>query len=189
LKDCLYELVSNGSAYFPKYNFITGESIRRGKIMRFPENGIIIVEGIHALNPLLTEDAFIKNSIKLYVCVFTEFALGGRVLLTAHELRLTRRILRDCITRGITPEQSVDVWKHVLGGEEKYIKPFIGSADFVIDTTHDYEPLVYKKLIMPKLRNIVEAVPQNMLGDYEKFGEIDKNLIPADSMLNEFVVR
>ena len=188
LKSCVRELLTKREAFFPRYDFLTGESIRMGKKVYLREKEIIIIEGIHALNPVITEDPIFQKSLKLYVCVFTNFAYQGIIYLTAIELRLTRRILRDCMTRGATPDYSISMWKNVLDGENKYIKPNIGNADFVIDTTHAYEPLIYKDLILPKLYACENPVPGNLISDYEMFESEDAHVIPKDSLLNEFVI-
>ncbi len=188
LKTCIRDLLEKKETYFPRYDFLTGESIRMGKRVRLRENEVIIIEGIHALNPVIVNDPIFKKSLKLYVCVFTNFADHGRIYLTARELRLTRRILRDCMTRGATPDYSISMWKNVLDGENKYIKPNIGNADFIIDTTHAYEPLIYKDLILPKLRACENPVPGNLISDYELFISEDAHVIPKGSLLNEFVI-
>ena len=189
LKQCIGTLLKDGKAFFPRYDFITGESIRRGKIVNMDKNDIIILEGIHALNPVITHDPIFKNSLKLYVCVYSNFSYRGRVYLTPRELRFTRRMLRDCMTRGSTPEHSLKMWKHVLEGENLYIKPYIDDADYVIDTTHGYEPLLYKDLIIPKLMQLKDnPIIANMMRDYGLFDGINQDVIPADSLLNEFVI-
>lgn len=188
LKACVGELLEKGSAYFPQYDFISGTSIRNGRKVELAKNGIVIVEGIHALNPVITEDENMKGSVKLYVCVFSNFVDNGSIFLTARELRLTRRILRDCLTRGSEPAHSIKVWHHVLRGEDLFIKPYMGSADFVIDTTHAYEPFVYRDLILPKLHGILSEVPQDLAADYGKMTSLSPDVIPKDSLLNEFVV-
>lgn len=188
LKSCIKELLTKREAYLPRYDFLTGESIRMGKKVKLKENEIIIIEGIHALNPVITKDPIFKKSLKLYVCVFTNFAYQGRIYLSARELRLTRRILRDCMTRGATPDYSISMWKNVLDGENKYIKPNIDNADFIIDTTHSYEPLIYKDLILPKLYACENPVPGNLISDYEMFSSQDAHVIPDGSLLHEFVI-
>lgn len=188
LKHCLFSLLADGEAIFPVYEFCTGTSKRYGKKVKLPKNGLVIVEGIHALNPILTADERLADALKLYVCVFTNFVCKDRVL-TAQELRLTRRILRDCLTRGTSPAKSIAMWRGVLKGEDLYIKPYISDADFVIDTTHDYEPLVYRDLILPKLKDVFSEIPANMFEDYRLFDVLPPEIIPPDSLLNEFVIR
>ena len=92
------------------------------------------------------------------------------------------------MTRGATPDYSISMWKNVLDGENKYIKPNIDNADFVIDTTHAYEPLIYKDLILPKLKACENPVPGNLISDYELFISKDAHVIPKGSLLNEFVI-
>ena len=189
LKECVGTLLKKGKAFFPRYDFLTGESIKRGRIVNMGKDDILIIEGIHALNPVLTKDPLFKDSLKLYVCVYSNFSYKGRVYLTPKELRLTRRILRDCMTRGSTAAQSLKMWKHVLEGEDLYIKPYIDDADYVIDTTHGYEPLLYKDLILPKLMRLKDnPIVENMIRDYGLFDGINQDVIPSDSLLNEFVI-
>ena len=187
LKSCVKELIENKEAYFPTYDFITGESKLHSNKLELNDNTIIIIEGIHALNPILTEDFYFQKSLKIYVCVFSNFVKDENVILEAKNLRLTRRILRDSATRGFSPERSIELWNNVLKGEELYIKPFINSANFVIDTTHPYEALVYKDLITKKLINISNEISKSLLDSYHNFESIDKKYIPKNSLLNEFV--
>lgn len=188
LKKCVKELIENKEAYFPTYNFITGESKLHSKKIELKDNTVIIIEGIHALNPILTEDYYFQKSLKIYVCVFSNFVRDEDIVLEAKNLRLTRRILRDSATRGFTPERSIELWNNVLKGEDLYIKPYINNANFVIDTTHPYEALIYKDLIIPQLINISNETSKSLLNSYQNFESLDKKFIPKNSLLNEFVI-
>ena len=181
------DMFNKGEALMPVFNFITGEREKDYKKIVLNENTIVIMEGIHALNPILFrkhEDAMYR----IYICVNTNFEYDYQLLIPAKTLRLMRRLIRDYRTRGMTLEATLKIWKNVLDGEELYIKPYKNTANYLINSTHAYEPLMYAKHLLPMLK----AQPQSKMGDklinmLEKCEKLDSSLLPENSLLHEFL--
>ena len=182
--DDLYE---KGEANMPTFNFVTGCREKEYKKINLDANTIIIMEGIHALNPIV----FKKHSecmYKIYICVNTNFIMDDKTVLPAKKLRLMRRLIRDKRTRGMSLERTFDLWQNVLAGEDVYIKPYKNRADFLINSTHAYEPLMYAKHLLPALRE-EKQIPAvtNLIEMLELCETMDASLLPADSLLHEFL--
>lgn len=189
--DCLNkfidELYANKKAQMPVYNFITGLREEKGVNVEIDDNTIVVIEGIHALNPsLITKHQ--DSMFKVYICVDSNFNECDKLTIPAQKLRLMRRMIRDYYTRGRTIEKTLDTWQEVLDGENKFIKPFKTQADAIVDSTHMYEPLMYATHLFPLLSSatkcpeVVELM--NMISDCEK---LDSSLLPPSSLLHEFL--
>ena len=185
LNKFLNDLIENKCAYMPKYNFITGKREENYTKLTIDKNSILIIEGLHALNPTL-----IKNHdgeiYKVYICVMSNFNLGEKTILNYTQVRLLRRLIRDYYTRARSIEQTLKTWNEVLDGEKKNIDPYKNQADYFVDSTHMYEPLLYAKYLMPLIsENSQETLEiKTKLNNFE---QIDKNIIPENSLLREFI--
>lgn len=186
LKIFINDLLTKKSAKMPIYNFFEGRPEEEKEDVVVDNNTIIIFEGLHALNPAIIKNN--KNVLKLYISLTSDYVLDGKVVLTAQDVRLMRRITRDHYTRGYNPEETLNLWKNVIDGEKKYILPFKNLAKYTINSSHSYEPLLYanytKKIIKEhetnkKLKELLTAL--------ENFEPIDKTLLPPTSLLWEFV--
>ena len=102
---------------------------------------MLIVEGIHALNPVLVSGLGDTGFLRIYISVLTELVEGEETVLSARDCRLIRRIVRDQRHRGSPMEETLDMWESVCRGEERWIQPFAQTADAMIDSMHYYEPL------------------------------------------------
>ena len=196
--DCFREtvqrLLQTGRAQFPIFDFTAGCRSEKTFEISYDEHTYLIIEGIHALNPLLTDTLAPHRTVKLYISVHSDFVDdGGRILLGARDLRLTRRLLRDFYYRGTGAEETLRMWDYVLRGEDLYIRPFREFADAHINSTHDYEPSLPRH---PR-RNAAADRPGlpyretigRLTDSARHFFGIDQALVPATSLIQEFIKR
>ena len=182
-KTFINEIITKRKALMPKFNFITGK--RDGyEELTVSKNGILIIEGIHALNPIVINNHE-DELYRVYVCLNTNFCVDNKVVLEAKKLRRIRRAIRDFYTRGMTIEQTIKIWNNVCDGEEKFIKPFKNNANFLIDSTHNFEPLIYKKYLPSLLDG--SKISNEFENDLKSFCQLDISYIPDKCLLWEFV--
>ncbi len=161
--------------------------------MTYDEQTYLIFEGIHALNPVITRTVERYPSTKIYISVHSEFTDGsGGVLLTARDLRLMRRILRDFTYRGTGAEETFRMWDYVLMGEDLYIRPYRKYADLHIDSVHAYEPYLYNKDILCALFETdpgsrYHDIVERLRASAKHFFPMDRALIPRSSLIREFI--
>ena len=192
LKYCLNKLLETGSCDFPTFDFKTSSRADKINHIELGENDILIIEGIHALNPILTEGIPNDRIIKIYVSVRTKFMNGEESIFEPKTIRLMRRMLRDKRDRNHSPEETLEMWDHIVEGEIKYIDPFRDLVDVKIDTTLDYEPCIFHNFLYPLLDKIDKSNGDlrellKMYYGLEMFTDIDENLLPENSLLREFV--
>lgn len=188
---CLGELIRKGKSSLPVFDFKSGERINNAKNISLNENDVIIVEGLHALNPIITDTLDSANLFKIYVSVSSRvYENDGSVLLSKRDLRFVRRMVRDYSFRSTSVEKTFEVWESVMRGEDKYLFPFEHLADVKINSFHPCEPCVLSK-------RAVELLKEALGGEYEKkaslminklnlFKNIDYSILPKDSLLREF---
>lgn len=180
-------LLKEKKATMPIFDFKAGSKNSWQEVV-LKENDVIIFEGIHALNPqLLTIGAPVY---KIYVCLNSNYMDAKKnVLIPAKSLRLLRRMNRDYYTRGYNPSQTFAMWENVTESEEIWIKPFKKTADYVIDTTHAYEPLLYVETILPLLKKNEGLRRADQLANMlSQCGKVSKKVVPPGSLLWEFIV-
>ena len=193
INKCFNEIIRTGKTVLPKFKFSTKERIINSREIDLSGRGIAIVEGLHALNPLITDLVPSKNIFKAYISVNRGIVNeDGSRLLSSRQLRLARRVLRDRTFRGTPVNETLSLWQGVVEGEEKYLYCFKETADVQIKTLHIYEPCLYRNAILSLKDEISEDAP---LKDYflktaaalERFVPIDISLVPPDSLITEFV--
>lgn len=185
-KKCMKKLIEEKEAVLPTFDFVEGKKRYDNEPTTLNDNEIIILEGLHALNPIINNYIPTKFSVKIYICPQTAFEINEEEKLDIYTLRLMRRLIRDVRTRGISPETTLRLWKNVRAAEELYIEPYKKDADFVVDTTHPYEPLVYKTILKSLLVNYEKDLTK-LLEKLETFEEIKPINVPESSLLKEFV--
>lgn len=185
-KTCMNKLITKKEALLPTYDFISGGKKYINEKTTLNNNELIIIEGLHALNPIINKYIPSEFLTKIYACPNSGFNFLEEEKLNTYNLRLIRRIIRDAKTRGVSPTDTLVCWKNVRAAEKKYISPFKNQADFLIDTTHAYEPFVYKT-IFSKLINNNTIKLQELSKALEMFTEITPDNIPETSLLIEFV--
>lgn len=193
INKCFNEIIRTGKTVLPKFKFSTKERIINAREIDLSGRGIAIVEGLHALNPLITDLVPRKNIFKAYISVNRGIVNeDGSRLLSSRQIRLARRVLRDRTFRGTPVNETLSLWQGVVEGEEKYLYCFKQTADVQIKTLHIYEPCLYRNEILSLKDEISEDAP---LKDYflktaaalEHFVPIDISLVPPDSLITEFV--
>lgn len=183
-KKFVEQILTLKKAQMPIFDFITGTRLPEYVTLELQDNSILIIEGIHALNPLILHGH--SNEVyKIFVNPNTEYYIQDEAVIEVRELRRIRRMIRDFYTRGIKPKETLQNWKHVVAGEKKFIFPFKENADFILDSTHYYEPLMYKRYIPPILDDSNES--KEIAKDLSYFEELDASLVPPTSLLNEFL--
>ncbi|MEG1313961.1 MAG: nucleoside kinase, partial [Bacilli bacterium] len=185
------ELLDNKTVKIPTYNFLTG-SKEYCKELKIEGNGILLIEGIHALNPLILKDIPSFKKYKIYVSALTELNLDDHNRVSTTDNRLLRRMIRDSRTRGYKVEDTLKSWPMVRNGEEKYIFPYQDEADFIFNTALIYEIGVLKTFLEPLLFDIDSTSPyyeeaKRLLNFLRFFMPIPERHIPNDSLLREFI--
>jgi len=168
----LKDVLSGKTANLPHYDFLKGERTTITPLTLKP-NDKLIIEGLHALNPLFQEGLPKKSFFKVFVTVSSNFTQGDNVVITPKNLRFMRRLLRDYYKRGTKVSQTVELWHKVCLGENKYILPFRDNADYILNTTHLYEPLLYDKYLRPVLQTSRLEEIQEIKNIFQKTGSID----------------
>lgn len=192
LKECLASLVQTGKFFVPQYNFELGKPDPDEIEFTVTEKDIVIIEGIHALNPAFTKELPEEKLIKFYISVKQPIKDANGEVTSPLDIRLTRRIIRDVRTRGTSAEMTLGMWNSVVAGEDKYIRPYRITADYTINTIHMYEPCVMRKQAIPLLREIPQDSPyyrkaRDLESRLMRFEQIDESLVPEHSMLREFI--
>ena len=176
----------------PKYNFQTGMSEKSGKKLHLGENNILLVEGIHALNPALTEQIVDDKKFKIYASALTTILLDDHNYIPTTDNRLLRRIVRDYKYRGCSAQETIHRWPSVRAGENKWIFPYQEQADVMFNTALLFELAVIK----PQAEEVLEQVPENC-EEYAEAYRLRKFLkyfaplpfrnLPPTSLLREFL--
>ena len=192
IKKCLEETIASGIISIPHYDFSVGKAVGEDTVIDIEENDIVIMEGIHGLNPIFTKDLPQEHLIKLYVSVKQQIKDVNGEVISPYDLRLIRRIVRDMQFRGAGPEETLGMWDNVRVGENKYIQPYRLSADYTVNSIHIYEPCVLRTVAIPILRGIAEDNPyykkaRDLEARLMRFEPISTELVPENSMLREFI--
>ncbi|MBU0289183.1 MULTISPECIES: nucleoside kinase [Hallella] len=176
----------------PKYNFQTGTSEKSGKKLKMADDNVLVVEGIHALNPVLTEQIPEGQKFRVYVSALTTILLDDHNYIPTTDNRLLRRIIRDYKYRGVNAQDSIHRWPSVRAGENKWIFPYQENADAVFNSAMLFELAVIKQQAEP----LLEQVPENC-EEYSEAYRLRKFLkylrpipnrdIPPTSLLREFL--
>lgn len=190
LHRCFGELAEKGESLFPVFDFMKSERRDGERKIVLGENDIIIVEGLHALNPVITENLNKENIFEIYVSVSSRvYDDSGEVLLSKRNLRFIRRMVRDNLFRATSPEETFELWKSVTRGEDKYLFPFEKYADVKLNSFHACEPCVMAPQAVSLLKTVSGeyAAEASVLAEKLSLFKItEKSLLPADSLLREF---
>ncbi len=189
---CIKELLEKHETDLPEFDFITGSRLEHRRHLTVTDANVIIIEGIHALNPnlLQLDDSSLDYFYKLYVCVYSNFKIDDNSIIPAKLIRFMRRMLRDSQTRGIAVEETIREWDKVCAGEEKNIKPYRQYANYQLDTTHPYEPLLYHTYLEKILeKNQNSEYGKELYTKLQKCGYLDESIVPDESLLWEFLVK
>lgn len=189
----LEKLLKGEEIKLPKFNFKTGKREFSGKTLKIEKDQPIILEGIHALNPMLTQSIDNKDKFKIYISVLTQINLDNHNRIPTTDLRLIRRIVRDYNFRGYSAEKTILNWWSVRRGEDKNIFPYQEEADIMFNSACLYELAVLKKYAKPLLEQIEDdneafIESNRILKFLQYFVELDDELdIPPTSIIREFI--
>ncbi|HZJ78681.1 MAG TPA: nucleoside kinase [Clostridia bacterium] len=191
----LNKLIVEGESDLPIFDFTIGRRSDKTKHIKLNEDDVIIVEGLHALNPLITECLPKDSLLKLYINVSSRiYGKNRRIILNKRNLRFSRRLVRDYQFRSSSVENTYMLWQTVLRGEELYLSPYKAYADLRINSIHIYEPCVLKQIVIPLLESEMNndgfayrKEAKKLIRGLKSFEDIDLSLVPSDSLLREFL--
>jgi uridine kinase len=191
LSQDLMRLIAGERVQLPHYNFRTGLR-EEGQTVQLQENQIIILEGIHGLNPELLSEIPSEQTYRIYVSALTQLNLDHHNRISTTDTRLVRRIVRDARERGYTAQQTIMRWELVRRGEKLNIFPYQENADVMFNSALVYELSALKPLAEPLLRQVPFATPEHveakrMLALLEWFLPLEADLVPDNSLLREFI--
>jgi uridine kinase len=188
----LKKILAGEEIALPTYNFQTGTRVYKGNTIQFGERSVLIMEGIHGLNPLLIPDIPVAQVYKIYVSALISVLSDNHNWISNSENRLIRRMVRDYQFRGYSAGNTISRWPAVRRGEDRWIFPFQKNADVLFNSGMVYELAALRKLAEPILREVVPeaaeyAEAQRLLDRLRYFNPIDKEMLPSTSLLCEFV--
>jgi uridine kinase len=188
----LNSLIQGGEVDVPFYNFITGKREYRNRKLSLNGGKILIIEGIHGLNPRLTSEVDENKKFKIYISAITSMRIDKHNRIPTTDLRFIRRLVRDHKFRGCPPERTIELWPSVRNGEEKNIFPFQEKADIMFNSSLIYELGVLKTYALPLLKGIGKDLPQypesrRLIEFLSYFLSIGNEEIPPNSILREFI--
>ena len=188
----MLDLINEKKIKLSKFNFEIGKREQTDKEIKITNENVIIVEGIHGLNPKLTERINDRFKFKIYVSALTQINIDLHNRISTTDNRLLRRIIRDYQYRGYSAVETLNRWNSVRSGEEKYIFPYQEEADIMFNSALLYEHSVLKKYIEPLLKKIPEteynfSEAQRLLKFLSYFNFLEDKEIPPTSILREFL--
>lgn len=191
LADNLQQLIAGQNIQMPHYNFITGER-ELGEVVQLEPGQIIIMEGIHGLNPELLPDIPADQTFRIFVSALTQLNLDRHNRVSTTDTRLLRRIVRDARERGYSALGTISRWESVRRGEKRFIFPFQENADIMFNSALAYELPVLKSLAEPLLLQVPLGTPEfieakRLLAFLEWFLPLEDDLVPDNSILREFI--
>lgn len=186
------KLLNREEVKMPTYNFIIGEKEYIKEPIKLEDDNVLLIEGLHCLNDAMTKSISRDNKYKILVCPFTPLGLDKHNHLSTTDMRLMRRIVRDNRMRGSDVEDTLKTWPQVKTGEEKYIYPYMGDVDAVLNTAYAYEVGILKVYVEPLLYSVpLHSVhyeeARRLLGLLKTFYPINSEYISSDNTLREFI--
>lgn len=188
----MVDLLNGETIEMPHFDFKTGRRVYKGDFLKFEENDILVIEGIHGLNPVSTESLPEENKFKIYISALTSLNIDEHNRIPSTDARLLRRMVRDARTRNYTAQETIRSWKKVRNGEEQNIFPFQESADAVFNSVLIYELAILKQFAEPLLLNVRTNEPEyyeakRLIKFLDYFVGIDTTPVPGNSLCREFV--
>jgi len=192
LNDNLERLMKGEEVEVPIYNFKIGEKEWKDYRVKLPENGVLILEGIHGLNPNLISNGLNKNVFKIYISALTQLNIDNHNRISTTDVRKVRRIVRDSLSRGYGAEDTLKMWKSIKNGEKNNIFVYQEQADVTFNSTLVYELGVLKPYALKELNKITEkssvySEAIRLKSFLSFFKTIDIEEVPKNSLLREFI--
>ena len=188
----LLQLFDGETIELPKFNFAAGKKFPSGKKLQLGPGSILIVEGIHGMNPDLVPHIEPNNTFKIFLSALTQISIDDQNHISTTDNRLIRRMIRDSKYRNYTAQDTIRRWPSVRVGEEKNIFPYQENADIMFNSALIYELAVLKKYAEPLLKAVTESQPEfsesnRLLKFFSYFKTIDDQEIPPTSLIREFL--
>jgi uridine kinase len=188
----LNQLLNNKAVELPRFDFTLGKRIPSGKILHLEHGGIIVIEGIHGMNPDLVPNIPAMNTFKIFLSALTQISIDDQNYISTTDNRLIRRMIRDSKYRNYSASDTIKRWPSVRSGEDKNIFPYQENADVMFNSALIYELAVLKKHAEPLLKSVPENQPEysessRLLKFLSYFKPIDDLEIPPTSVLREFL--
>ena len=185
--------IMNMCKKIPEFDFLKGERKSQYNKIKLSPKDVIIVEGLHALNPIITDTLPQNRLLKIYINLSSRiYDEKGDIILNKRNMRFIRRLVRDFKFRGSSVEKTYKLWIKVRYGEDTYLFPFKDNADIKINTIHLYETCVLKETAIELLSSLnresefyIES--QRLVRSLQKFPGLDSSSVPDDSLLREFI--
>lgn len=188
----LNTLIKGGEVSLPTYDFTTGSRVYKGEKIHLDDNSILLIEGIHGLNPKLTEDIDEVMKYRVYVSALTTLSIDDHNWVPTTDNRLLRRIIRDAKYRGTSALETIRRWPSVRRGEEKWIFPYQENADAMFNSSLLFELSVLKEYGLEVLRGVPNDAPEyaeayRLMRFLYYFAPLKPDAIPPTSLLREFL--
>ncbi|MBQ9461219.1 MAG: hypothetical protein IJU51_04795 [Clostridia bacterium] len=192
MKKCVQLMATMGECDIPVYDFPNSRRSGKTRHLELRDDSVVIIEGIHALNPIF-DDAINREYVsKVYVAVKQGVKSNEDYVLTNKDVRLVRRIMRDNLFRGASTKMLIEMWPDVVEGERKNIRPYRYNSDFTLNTIHIYEPCVMRNHALELLDTVdpdseAGKVAKRLSASLQRFVSIDSSLVPENSLIREFI--
>ena len=191
ISKCLHELIDEGESELPEFCFREKKRSCFKKV-NVSEDEIVIVEGLHALNPVITEPLNDERMGLYYVSVSSRITDGEKVLFSKRDLRFIRRMIRDYHHRNSDVEYTFYLWKAVRMGEDRYLFPYSGRAHRKIDSIHPYETAIFKNIATKLLDRVAEdsvyyETATELKNKLQRLVSLEREVLPENSLLEEFI--
>ena len=188
----LGELLAGKEVVLPRFNFVTGHKEYGPDVKKLGKNDVLVIEGIHCLNPKLTQSLPDENKFKIYISALTQLNIDEHNRIPTTDGRLIRRIVRDARTRGASVARTINMWTSVRKGEEKNIFPYQEEADVMFNSALIYELAVLKPYVEALLFGVDRKAPEyieakRLLKFLDYFVGIGSENVPTNSLLREFI--
>ena len=190
--DDMLDLLDGKRIEMPQFDFKAGKRVYKGRFLQLGKEDILIIEGIHGLNPRTSEELPKENIFKIYISCMTSLNIDEHNRIPSTDARLLRRMVRDARTRGNSAQHTFELWPKVRMGEDMNIFPYQDDADAVFNSVLIYELAVIKQFAEPLLFNVRQNEPayyeaKRLLKFLEYFVGVDTAAVPTNSLLREFV--
>jgi uridine kinase len=189
--ECLQKIIDRVVCPLPHYDFKSATRHENAEVLTAHDDHVVIVEGLHALNPVISDPLPKENIYKVFVSVSTNINESGKRIISGRKIRFLRRLTRDFLYRGASVDHTLEMWPNVLAGEDKYLYPYKALADCSINTFHMYEIgaiLPFTELMLQKQPPQTESGFLSLvLSAARRFQPIPAEQTPVDSLLREFI--
>lgn len=187
------ELLEKGETDLPEFDFVEGKRKKEYNRLKISPKDVIIVEGLHALNPIIADNLPKERLLKIYINVSSRiYDEKNDIVLNKRNMRFIRRLVRDYKFRGSSVDKTYKLWLSVCYGEDTYLFPYKDNADIKINTIHLYETCILKEKAMELLSELNKESEfykdsQRLIRSLQKFPVINSSQVPDDSLLREFI--